>query len=66
MICEDGTWIPLPNVVKLASWLIKPYDFTSQLRYIVWNRVENLKISKLGQIRLKSVKLGELGKLGPS
>ena len=48
-------------VVKLASWLVKSYDFTSQHRYIVLNRVENSKTSKLGQTRLKSVKIGELG-----
>ena len=53
-------------VVKLASWLVKSYDFTSQLRYIVWNRVENSKIRKLGQTQLKSVKLGKLGPSLPS
>ena len=25
--------ISLSNVVKIASWLVKPYDFTSQLIY---------------------------------
>jgi hypothetical protein len=32
----------------------------------VENRVGSSKISKLGQTRLKSIKLGELGQLGPS
>jgi len=53
-------------VIKLASWLVKSYDFTSQLRYIMWNRVENSKISKFDQTRLKSVKLGKLGLSLPS
>jgi hypothetical protein len=47
-------FIVIGMVVKLASWLIKSYDFTSQHRYTMWNQVKNSKSSKLGQNRLNS------------
>jgi len=47
-------FIVIGMVVKLASWLVKSYDFTSQHRYTMWNQVENSKSSKLGQNRLNS------------
>jgi hypothetical protein len=40
-------WIVVTMVVKLVSWLVKSYNFTSQHTYTVWNQVENSKTSKL-------------------
>ena len=46
------------KVVKIAFWLVKSYDFTSQNMLYVLNR---LKKSKMSEIRLKS---GEIAKIG--
>jgi hypothetical protein len=40
------------SVVKIASSLLKSYDFMSQHVYNIKNWVKNSKTSKLGQTRL--------------
>jgi len=44
----------LEKVVKITSWLLKSYDFTSQYVYNVSNRVKN-------QNQSNSVKIGKIG-----
>jgi hypothetical protein len=49
------TW---PKVVKIAIWLLKSYDFTSQ--YIL-NVLNHSKNSKMDEIGLKSSKIAKIG-----
>jgi predicted RNA binding protein with dsRBD fold (UPF0201 family) len=46
------------KVVKIAFWLVKSYDFTSQNMLYVLNRLKKLKMVK---IRLKSGKIVKIG-----
>ena len=50
--------IPSAKVVKIAFWLLKSYDFTSQNMFYVLNR---LKKSKIDEIGLKSGKIDKIG-----
>ena len=47
-------YIYIYKVVKIAFWLVKSYDFTSQNMHYVLNQ---LKKSKMGKIELKSGKI---------
>ena len=46
------------KVVKIAFWLVKTYDFTSQNMLYVLNR---LKKSKMGEIGLKTSEIVKIG-----
>jgi hypothetical protein len=47
-----------PKVVKIAIWLVKSYDFSSQYMFNVQNHLKNSKIDKIG---LKSSEIGKIG-----
>jgi len=49
------------TVVKIAIWLVKSYDFTSQYMLNVWNRSKNSKMGEIGWNRVKSQKITILG-----
>jgi len=55
---RDSVKGPPTKVVKIAFWLVKSYDFTSQNMHYGLNR---LKKSKMDEIGLKS---GEIAKIG--
>ena len=46
-------------VVKIASQLVKSYDFTSQYRLNVLNRSQKSEIDKIGSKSLKSGKIAQ-------
>jgi hypothetical protein len=58
MIIPYETLMNTTKVVKIAFWLVKSYDFTSQNMLYVLNR---LKKSKMGEIGLN---WGEIAKIG--